>query len=121
MLEQAAATYQMMDQLGKQPEVGHGGNPNGPGMDLEYLKFAEFRKVNPPSFRGVCNPNKADEWMKAMEKVFFILDYTNCQKVLLPLICLKRMQIFGGMEYNGYWRNPRQRSPGIIVVKLGSD
>ena len=52
----------MMDQLGRQLEVGHGGNPNGPGVDLEYLKFAEFRKANPPSLKGVFDPNKADEW-----------------------------------------------------------
>ena len=53
MREQAATAHQMMDQLGKQPEVGHGGNPNGLGVDLEYLKFAEFRNANPP--------DKADE------------------------------------------------------------
>ena len=67
----------MMDQLGRQPEVGHGGNFNGPGMDLEYLKFAEFRKANLPSFEGVFTPDKADEWVKAMEKVFFVLDCTD--------------------------------------------
>ena len=53
MREQAAIAHQMMDQLGKQPEVGHGGNPNGLRVDLEYLKFAEFRNANPP--------DKADE------------------------------------------------------------
>ena len=74
MLEQVAAVHQMMDQLGRQPEVGHGGNPNGPGVDLEYLKFIEFRKKNLLSFRGVFDPDKADEWIKAMEKVFSVLD-----------------------------------------------
>ena len=59
--EQAAAAHQMMDQLGRQPKVGYGGNPNGLGVDLEYLKFTEFRKANPPSFRGAFDPDKADE------------------------------------------------------------
>ena len=72
MKEQAAAAYQMMDQLGIQPEVGHRGNPNGPGVDLEYLKFAKCRKVNVHSFRGVFDSDKADEWTKAMEKVFSV-------------------------------------------------
>ena len=47
MREQAVATNQMMDQLGRRPEIGHGENPNGPEVDLEYLKFAEFKKANP--------------------------------------------------------------------------
>ena len=64
---QAAAATQMMGQLGRQLEVGHRGNHNGPGVDLEYLKFAEFRKANPPSFRGAFNPDKANEWVKPME------------------------------------------------------
>ena len=71
----------MMDQLGRRPEAGHGGNPHGPGVDLDYLKFAEFRKLNPPSFRGVFDPDKADEWIKAVEKIFAILDCTDHQKV----------------------------------------
>ena len=46
MREQVVAAHQMMDQLGREPEVGHGRNPNGPRVDLEYLKFVEFRKAN---------------------------------------------------------------------------
>ena len=74
MQEQAAVAHQMMDQLRRQPEGGHGGNQNDLEVDFEYLKFAKFRKVNPPSFRGVFDPCEADEWIKAMEKVFSILD-----------------------------------------------
>ena len=73
MQEQAAVAHQMMDQLGRWPEAGHGENPNGREMDLEYLKFAEFRKANPPSFQGAFDPDKAEEWIKAMEKVFLYL------------------------------------------------
>ena len=61
MREQVAAAHKMMDQLGRQPEASHGGNPHSLGADLDYLKFAEFRKANPPSFRGAYNPDKADE------------------------------------------------------------
>ena len=61
MREQAAASHQMMDQLGRWPEAGHGGNLHGPGANLDYLKFAELRKVNPPSFRGAYDLDKADE------------------------------------------------------------
>ena len=56
-------------------------------MDLEYLKFAKYRKANPPSFRGVFNPDKSDEWVKAIEKVFSVLDCTDCQEVAFATIC----------------------------------
>ena len=45
-------------------------------MDLEYLKFAEFRKANPSSFLGTFNLDHANEWIKATEKVFSVLTYT---------------------------------------------
>ena len=61
MREQVVTTHQMMDQLGRQPKNGHGGNHNGLEVDLEYLKFVEFRKANPPSFKGAFNPDKAKE------------------------------------------------------------
>ena len=81
MREQAATTHQMMDQLGKQPKGGHEGNLNGPKVDLEYLKFSKFQKVNLPSFRGAFDPDKAEEWIKAMEKVFLVLACTDYQKI----------------------------------------
>ena len=77
MREQTAAAHQMMDQLGRQPEAGYGGNPHNPrnphgrGANLDYLKFAEFRKMNPHSFRGAYDSDKVDELIKAMEKSFF--------------------------------------------------
>ena len=77
MREQPATTHQMMDQLGRQPKGGCGGNPNGPEVDLEYLKFVGFRKANPPSFRGTLNLDKADKWIKAMEKIFSVLGCTD--------------------------------------------
>ena len=70
-----------MDQLGRQPGAGHGRNPIGSEVDLEYLKFSEFRKANPHSFRGAFNLDEAKEWVKAIEKVFSVLDYTDHQKV----------------------------------------
>ena len=37
--------------------------------------------MNLPSFRGAFDPNRAEEWVKAMDKVFFVLTYTDHQKV----------------------------------------
>ena len=58
-------------------------------MDLEYLKFAEFRKANPPCFRGIFDPDKVDEWIKAIENVFSILDYTDRQKLVFATYMLE--------------------------------
>ena len=78
-----------MDQLGRRPETGHEGNPHGPRVDLDYLKFEEFKKANPPSFQGAYDPDKADEWIKAMEKVFSILDCSDHQKVTFAIYMLE--------------------------------
>ena len=79
----------MMKQLERQHEASYGGNPNGLEVDLEYLQFAEFRKANPPSFREAFDPNKVEEWIKAMEKVFSILVCTNHHKVAFATYMLE--------------------------------
>ena len=89
MLEQAATTHQMMDRLGRRLEAGHGGNPHGLGAYLYYLKFAKFRKTNPPSFRGAYDLDKVDEWIKAMEKVFSVFDCLDHQNVTFATYMLK--------------------------------
>ena len=89
MRKQGATTHQMMDWLGRRPEVGYGENPNGPKLDLEYLKFAEFGKVNPPSFWWAFELDKAEEWIKAMEKVFSVLACNDQQKVAFATYMLE--------------------------------
>ena len=56
---------------------------------MEYLKFIEFRKANSPSFRGAFDPDKAEEWIKAMEKVFSILAYIDYQMVAFATYMLE--------------------------------
>ena len=89
MREQVAAAHQIMDQLGRKPDVGQGGNLNGLEVDLEYLKFAEFWKANPPSFRGAFDLNKADKRVKAIENVFSVFAYTDNQKVAFATYMLE--------------------------------
>ena len=40
-----------------------------------------LEKANPPSFRGTFGLDKAEEWVKAMEKIFSILACTDRQQV----------------------------------------
>ena len=87
--EQAATTHQMMDQLGRRPKAGYGRNPNGLEANLEYLKFAKFKKANPPNFRGAFDPDKTEEQVKVRKKVFSVLDYTDHQKVAFATYMLE--------------------------------
>ena len=90
-----------MDQLGRRPDAGHGGNLNGSEVDLEYLKFTEFKKANPPSFRETFDPDKAEERVKAMEKIFSILACTDHQQVAFATYMLE--------TYAKFWWNDVKR------------
>ena len=72
MREQATATNRMMERMKQRNKENSEGYNGGAEVDLEYLKFAEFRKANPPSFRGAYNRDRADEWIKAMKKIFSV-------------------------------------------------
>ena len=78
-----------MEQIELRDEENPERHNGGAEVDLEYLKFAEFRKANPPSFRGAYNPDRADEWIKAIQKIFMVLAYTKEQKVVFPTYMLK--------------------------------
>ena len=89
MREQATTAHWMMDQIGRQLEEGHGGNPNRAEFDLEYLKFVVFRKANLPSFWGTFNLDKAEQWIMAMEKIFLVLVCIEYQKVAFATYMLE--------------------------------
>ena len=77
MREQAAAAHHMMEWIEQRDEENPEGHNGGAEVDLEYLKFAEFRKANPLSFRGTYKLDRADEWIKAIEKIFMMLACTE--------------------------------------------
>ena len=47
------------------------------------------RKLSHPVFRGAFNPNKAEEWVKAIEKIFSVLACTEYQKVAFATYMLE--------------------------------
>ncbi|XP_016178183.1 uncharacterized protein LOC107620555 [Arachis ipaensis] len=60
MIATMQATAEATDQ---QVNNGNGGNgENGP------MTLATFLKINPPTFRRIINPTKADNWFQAMER-----------------------------------------------------
>ena len=55
--EQVAATHHMMEWMERRSKENLEGHNGGAMIDLEYLKFTELRKANPPSFRRSYNPD----------------------------------------------------------------
>ena len=87
--EQAIAAHHMMELIEQKDEENPEGHNGGDEVDLEYLKFTEFRKENLLSFRGTYNPDRADEWIKAIEKIFTVLACTEEQKVAFAIYMLE--------------------------------
>ena len=51
MREQATATHRMMEQMERRSKENLEGHNGEAEVNLEYLKFAEFKKENRPSFK----------------------------------------------------------------------
>ena len=72
------------DQASREQSLNEGGRmvPGvAPAMDSQYVGLAEFRKNDPPSFRGEHDPRVAVEWLQGMEKIFRVMRCTDQQKV----------------------------------------
>ena len=41
----------------------------------------EFRKNDPPTFKGKYDPNGAQEWLKEIERIFRVMECSEGQKV----------------------------------------
>ena len=89
MREQATTTICMMGHMERGLEDNMEGHDRGAEVNLEYLKFTEFQNVNPQSFQGTFNPNRANEWIKATKKIFSVLAYTKEQKVAFATYMLE--------------------------------
>ncbi|XP_058733297.1 uncharacterized protein LOC131604898 [Vicia villosa] len=56
------------------------GNPNGAGIGANrQLRY--FQRNNPPLFKGTHNPDGAQKWLKEIEWIFRVIDYTENLKV----------------------------------------
>ena len=89
MKDQVAAANHLMERFDRRVGENPSENPGGEGVDQEYQKFVEFCKSNPPNFRGTFNPDKVEEWIKAMENFFFVLPCFEQQKVAFTTYMLE--------------------------------
>jgi hypothetical protein len=43
----------------------------------------DFQRTKPPTFSHVVEPMDADDWLKSVEKKLQVVQYNNCEKMLL--------------------------------------
>ena len=112
MWEEAATAHRMMERMEQRDEENLEGHNGGVEVDLKYLNFAEFLMANSLSFRGMYNPDRADEWVKAVEKIFTVLAYTKEQKVAFATYMLEADVEFWWWAPRGCWKVLKPTSPG---------
>src|SRR3954471_5345283 len=64
--------------------------------------LATFQRENPPVFKGTYDPDGAMTWLKEIERIFRVMDFTPGQKVRYGTHML-------AVEANDWWLETRQR------------
>ena len=95
----AEALRMLAEFIGQIPEA-NAGNRNGD--DDEFRALGRFQRNNPPVFEGEHEPDKAQAWLKAIEKIFRVMIYTDAQKVQFGTHMLEK-------EAEDWWNNTLQR------------
>ncbi|XP_058756724.1 uncharacterized protein LOC131629935 [Vicia villosa] len=72
----AEALTMLAGAIGQVPQVNVGNREED-----EFRILRDFQRNNPPIFEGEHEPNKAQAWLKAIEKIFRVMNYTDVQKV----------------------------------------
>ena len=58
-------------------------------LELSSCTIEQFKKLNPPSFKGTPNPTEAESWVMQMEKMFDVLKCTDEQRVSFETFILE--------------------------------
>ena len=126
MREQVAAAQQMMDQWGKWPEAGHGGNPHGPGnphspgVDLDYINLLSSGKRIRLVFEECMTSIRLMNGSRLWKRFFLSWISQTIKRRPLPPICSKLMRSFGGTAYEDYSKNLRRKSPRWFSKKIST-
>ncbi|XP_058758173.1 uncharacterized protein LOC131631395 [Vicia villosa] len=104
----AEALRMLAGSIGQIPQA-NAGNRNGD--DDEYRALGRFQRNNPPVFEGEHEPDKAQAWLKAIEKIFRVMNCTDAQRVQFGTHMLEK-------EAEDWWNNTLQRfeEDGIEVT-----
>ncbi|XP_050876198.1 uncharacterized protein LOC127079888 [Lathyrus oleraceus] len=80
-------------------------------LATSYAACKAAWRNNPPTFEGAHEPDKAQEWLKVIEKIFRVMNCSDVQKVQFGTHMLEK-------EAKDWWRNIVQRfyEDGIEVT-----
>jgi hypothetical protein len=84
-----AAIAAALEAVGQQPNVNAGAN-------AEVRMLETFLRNHPPTFKGRCDPDGAQMWLKEIERVFRVMQCTDDQKVRFGTHMLARKRMTGG-------------------------
>lgn len=56
-------------------------NQNNVGGDVKFCYLEKFQRNKPPTFKGKYDPDGAQEWLKVIEKIFRVMNFSEEQKV----------------------------------------
>ncbi|XP_058772200.1 uncharacterized protein LOC131646046 [Vicia villosa] len=77
----------------------------------EFRPLEKFQLNHPPTFEGTHEPDKAQLWLKEIEKIFRVMNCTDAQKVQFGTHKLEK-------EAEDWWNNTAQRfcDDGTVVT-----
>ncbi|XP_058752456.1 uncharacterized protein LOC131625630 [Vicia villosa] len=93
--------------LSQIPQVNVG---NRNGDDDEFHVLEKFQRNNPPIFEGEHEPDKEQAWLKAIEKIFRVMNCTDARKVQFGTHILEK-------EAEDWWGNTAQRFDEEELIK----
>ncbi|XP_057452620.1 uncharacterized protein LOC130744453 [Lotus japonicus] len=86
--------------------IGQGQQANAGNQNQdEFRALGKFQRNNPPTFEGAYNLDKAQAWLKAIEKIFRVMNCTDAQKVQFGTHMLEK-------EVEDWWDSTVQRFEG---------
>ncbi|CAJ2629319.1 unnamed protein product [Trifolium pratense] len=82
--------------------------------NAEEERLDRFLKNDPPTFKGMYDPEGAQDWLQEIERIFRAMASTDAQRVTLATHMLKG-------EADRWWGNARQRmqAAGILITWSG--
>ncbi|XP_058758294.1 uncharacterized protein LOC131631515 [Vicia villosa] len=96
--------------LGEIPQA-NAGNRNGD--DDEYRALGKFQRNNSPTYEGEHEPDNAQAWLKAIEKIFRVMNCTDAQRVQFGTHILEK-------EAEDWWDYRGKKEVEFLELKQGN-
>ncbi|XP_050897976.1 uncharacterized protein LOC127104875 [Lathyrus oleraceus] len=98
-LEENHHTFCLLKRLAREGDIIQN-QPNANGND-EFRHLGKFQRNNLPAFKSRYDPDGAHTWLREIERIFIVMDFSEAQKVRFGMHMLAE-------EVDGWWINTRQ-------------